>query len=137
MIDQHTGWYFVPASIKGVVLDARRVLLCLNAREEWELPGGWPSRGETRLQDTVEREVFEESGLRVRARGVVHAGILVVEDAPVAVVALSATLLRGAAEPAVSSEHSAVRFFDADALPQNLPKLYSDSIRLTVAGEGE
>jgi 8-oxo-dGTP diphosphatase len=55
----------------GVLLDATgtRVLLVehvFHARKPWGLPGGWINRGEDPGQ-TVEREFYEETGLRVRA----------------------------------------------------------------------
>jgi 8-oxo-dGTP diphosphatase len=38
---------------------------------KWDLPGGTVEPGET-LEDTLVREVFEETGLKVEVRGVVH-----------------------------------------------------------------
>lgn len=56
-----------PLSAKGVYLDdAGRVLLCLNWRDEWELPGGRPAPGEN-LEACVAHEVREETGLIVVA----------------------------------------------------------------------
>ncbi len=57
--------------VVGVVLDAagERVLLVehlFHADQPWGLPGGWLERGEEPRQ-TVERELREETGLRVRA----------------------------------------------------------------------
>ena len=36
-------------SVKGVLLEDDRVVLLLNERDEWELPGGRLERGEIRL----------------------------------------------------------------------------------------
>lgn len=57
--------------VVGVLMDATgtRVLLVehvFHARKPWGLPGGWMNRGENPAQ-TVEREFYEETGLRVRA----------------------------------------------------------------------
>lgn len=57
--------------VVGIVLDAtgERVLLVehvLHPQRPWGLPGGWIARGEEPAQ-TAEREIFEETGLRVRA----------------------------------------------------------------------
>jgi len=56
--------------VVGLLFDSSgRVLLVehvLHARRPWGLPGGWLARGEDPAQ-TVEREFFEETGLRVRA----------------------------------------------------------------------
>ena len=57
--------------VVGVVLDAprQRVLLVehvFHTAYPWGLPGGWIERGEDPAQ-TAEREILEETGLRVRA----------------------------------------------------------------------
>ena len=52
----------LPISVKGVLVHEGRVLLLLNERDEWDLPGGRPDPGET-LPQALEREVREETGL--------------------------------------------------------------------------
>jgi 8-oxo-dGTP pyrophosphatase MutT (NUDIX family) len=51
-------------SIKGVVIDDGCVLLLLNERGEWDLPGGRPDPGEDH-RTALAREVREEAGLAV------------------------------------------------------------------------
>lgn len=53
-----------PLSIKGVLIHDGRVLLLLNARGEWDLPGGRPDAGEVH-RAARSREVLEETGLGV------------------------------------------------------------------------
>jgi 8-oxo-dGTP diphosphatase len=53
-----------PVSIKGVVINNGRVLLLLNERGEWDLPGGRPDPGEDH-RAALAREVREEAGLAV------------------------------------------------------------------------
>jgi len=53
-----------PLSVKGVVLHEGRVLLLLNERSEWDLPGGRPDAGEDH-HAALAREVREETGLVV------------------------------------------------------------------------
>jgi 8-oxo-dGTP diphosphatase len=53
-----------PISVKGVLIDRDRVLLLLNERDEWDLPGGRPDAGEDH-RAALEREVREETGLAV------------------------------------------------------------------------
>ena len=52
----------LPVSVKGVLVHEGRVLLLLNERDEWDLPGGRPDPGET-FPQALEREVREETGL--------------------------------------------------------------------------
>jgi 8-oxo-dGTP pyrophosphatase MutT (NUDIX family) len=55
----------LPISVKGVVIADSRVLLLLNERGEWDLPGGRPDTGEDH-RTALEREVGEETGLAVK-----------------------------------------------------------------------
>lgn len=59
------------AGVVGIVLDVsgERVLLVehvFHPQRPWGLPGGWIARGEDPAR-TAEREILEETGLRVRA----------------------------------------------------------------------
>ena len=54
----------VPTSAKGVLIHDGRVLLLLNERGEWDLPGGRPDPGED-FPAALKREVREETGLDV------------------------------------------------------------------------
>jgi 8-oxo-dGTP diphosphatase len=55
--------------VGGVIIDQGRALLVRRGNEpllgEWSIPGGTLELGET-LEEGVAREVFEETGLRVR-----------------------------------------------------------------------
>jgi 8-oxo-dGTP pyrophosphatase MutT (NUDIX family) len=53
-----------PISVKGVLIHQDRVLLLLNERGEWDLPGGRPDPGEDH-RAALRREVQEEAGLTV------------------------------------------------------------------------
>jgi 8-oxo-dGTP pyrophosphatase MutT (NUDIX family) len=53
-----------PISVKGVLIYQDRVLLLLNERDEWDLPGGRPDPGEDH-RAALKREVQEEAGLTV------------------------------------------------------------------------
>ena len=55
-----------PVSVKGVAVQGGKVLLLLNERDEWELPGGKLEVGED-SSDCVVREIGEESGWQVTA----------------------------------------------------------------------
>src|SRR5262245_51201398 len=53
-----------PISVKGVLIHEECVLLLLNERGEWDLPGGRPDPGEDH-RTALAREVREETGLAV------------------------------------------------------------------------
>ena len=62
MTDKLESMSTPPLSVKGVLLHESRVLLLLNERGEWDLPGGRPDPGEDH-RTALEREVREETGL--------------------------------------------------------------------------
>ena len=67
--------YFDPKlAACGLIVIRDRVLLCQRSIEPakglWVLPGGFVDRGE-RVEQAMEREVLEETGLKVRAAGLV------------------------------------------------------------------
>jgi 8-oxo-dGTP pyrophosphatase MutT (NUDIX family) len=52
--------------VKGVLLEGDRVVLLLNERDEWELPGGRLERGEDPVA-CLEREFADELGAEIVA----------------------------------------------------------------------
>lgn len=132
MFDRETGWYFTPASIKAVVIRGHEILLCRNPRDEWELPGGWPGRQDHSLEDTIRREVFEESGLTIDVHELLTASLFrVAEDSPVVLVIFRATVTTES-KPIGSREHSAVTFFPQDSLPDALPDVYHSAVKIAL-----
>ena len=58
-----------PVSVKGVLFENSRVVLLLNERDEWELPGGRLERGEDPIA-CLKREFAEELGIGVVAEAI-------------------------------------------------------------------
>ena len=64
---EETGYRTPKVDVRGVVLDAERLLLVREpGGDDWCLPGGWADVGETPSR-AVEKEVVEEAGVAVRA----------------------------------------------------------------------
>ena len=115
-------------TIKAICpLEDGRVLLCRNHRDEWELPGGRPERGESFAQ-TLKRELAEETGLTVGVDRLVGVEALEVTPARwIDVIAFSCELPAGAADRKIvpSEEHAAVAFLDLASVPvAELPAAY-------------
>jgi ADP-ribose pyrophosphatase YjhB (NUDIX family) len=69
LFDTETGYATPKVGVRGAVFDdAGRILMVREVVDEnrWTLPGGWADVNQTPAQSVV-REVFEESGYRVRA----------------------------------------------------------------------
>jgi 8-oxo-dGTP pyrophosphatase MutT (NUDIX family) len=69
MAHDSNGELRFPVSVKGVLIEEDRVVLLLNERDEWELPGGRLERGEDPTA-CLEREFAEELGVEVVAKGI-------------------------------------------------------------------
>lgn len=78
-------WLNPKPCANGVVVDGERVLLVRRAYAPWQgmwsTPGGFCERGEHPIE-TVEREVLEETGLRVRVTGYVGVWVDEYADEP-------------------------------------------------------
>jgi ADP-ribose pyrophosphatase YjhB (NUDIX family) len=126
------GYITPKVDVRGaVVKDGRILLIQERADERWAMPGGWADLGNSPAS-VAEREVWEESGYRVKAEKVVavidanriepfefyHAYKLI----------FLCTLLDG--EPRTSHETLAVDFFDPEHLPPlSLYRTNEDMIR--------
>jgi 8-oxo-dGTP pyrophosphatase MutT (NUDIX family) len=101
------GWV---VSVKGVVFDGDGVLLGLNERQAWELPGGQLDVRETPEQ-CVRREILEESNLVVEARRLLDAWVFdVVPGKRVLILAYACALVSSPSVLQASTEHSEVKF---------------------------
>jgi ADP-ribose pyrophosphatase YjhB (NUDIX family) len=108
--------------VGAVVHDAAGRLLLIRrgrapSRGLWSLPGGRVEPGET-LEEAVEREVREETGLTVRAGAPVGRVTIPAGDVVYDVVDLACTLVRPDEQPVAGDDADAVTFADAAALEQ-------------------
>lgn len=101
----------LPVSAKGALIVDDHALLLKNERDEWELPGGKLESGET-LEQTVRREIEEETQLKVNVHECLHAWVYVINDnATVLVVVFACQSYDSLASLQVSSEHKEARWW--------------------------
>ncbi|WP_299082723.1 NUDIX hydrolase [uncultured Ruegeria sp.] len=69
LISEHAGGYATPSiDIRGALIKDGRILLVRERSDgKWAMPGGFADIGSSPAEN-IEREVWEEAGLRVRAR---------------------------------------------------------------------
>lgn len=116
-------------SIKGVLLIDGKVLLVLNERKEWELPGGRLEIGETPEQ-ALAREFEEELSIQIEPQGVIDSYLFEVIPSRNVFIVTYGCRLRGQFKPAVSAEHTEFSLHalaDLERIP--LPAGYARSIR--------
>jgi 8-oxo-dGTP diphosphatase len=105
-------------TVKRVCLDDRaRVLLCLNHRGEWELPGGRPNPGEN-YPDCLTREVQEETGLLAAVGSLITAYPYEVLPYRWVHVVVYGCDLDGSVATPPSPEHDEIDFFSAGGLDE-------------------
>jgi ADP-ribose pyrophosphatase YjhB (NUDIX family) len=118
-----------PVSIKGVLFaPSGDVVLALNDREEWELPGGRLEIGET-PDLCVAREFQEELSVSVEAASLLDAYLFEVIPGKHVFIVTYGCKLTGPFKPEVSHEHREIGLFAPERLPVNLPSGYRLSIQ--------
>jgi 8-oxo-dGTP pyrophosphatase MutT (NUDIX family) len=125
-----------PISIKGVLIHDGCVLLLLNERGEWDLPGGRPDPGEDH-RATLKREVREESGLEVEVGAALEGHLYEVLPQRFVRIEAFACRLAGAGKVTISHEHQDVRWVPLAELGETiaghrLPKGYLGAIRQAI-----
>lgn len=122
-----------PISVKGVVIHHGRVLLLLNERGEWDLPGGRPDAGEDHGA-ALAREVREETNLTVEVGSALDEHLFeVLPGRFVRILPVMCQLLGGDAVR-LSDEHLEARWLPLDGLGDTvaghaLPACYLAAIR--------
>lgn len=115
-------------SIKGVFFTSSgEVVLLMNERDEWELPGGRIEMGES-PEECVEREIGEELSVSVAAAALLDTYLFeVIPGKHVFIVTYGCTL-KSPFFPQLSHEHKQIGRFAPNGLPSNLPPGYRSSI---------
>ena len=113
------GYVTPKIDVRGAVIRDHKILLIQERADgKWAMPGGWADLGNAPAS-VAEREVWEESGFRVKAEKVVAVmdanRIQPMEFYHAYKIIFLCTLLDG--EPRVSYETLAVDFFDLKDLP--------------------
>ena len=125
-----------PVSIKGVLLEAGRVVLLENERREWELPGGRLEAGEDAAA-CLAREFAEEVGISVAVKSILDSWRYEVLPAQHVVIVTCGVERLDGAPLRVSEEHRRLGTFPLDELDQlPMPEGYRRSIRAWAALAG-
>jgi 8-oxo-dGTP diphosphatase len=126
-----------PLSVKGVLVHDGRVLLLLNERGEWDLPGGRPDPGEDH-RVALAREVREETGLRVEIGAALDEHLFEVLPGRFVRIVPYVCHLEGGSDVALSHEHLDTCWLPLDELAgtiagHRLPGGYLGAIRQAIA----
>lgn len=115
-------------SIKGVFrTPLNEVVLLMNERDEWELPGGRIELWET-PEECVEREINEELSVTVAAEELLDSYLFEVIPGKYVFIVTYGCTLKSPFVPRISNEHKRIGTFPFDRLPSNLPQGYRSSI---------
>ena len=117
-----------PVSIKGVLQSPEgQIVLMLNERDEWELPGGRIELGETAPQ-CLAREIAEELAVEVSVGEPLDSYLFEVIPGKHVFISTYRCQLLGGFVPTISHEHKEIGLFEPGRLPANLPEGYRLSI---------
>ncbi len=125
-----------PISVKAVLVHRACVLLLLNERGEWDLPGGRPDPGEDH-RAALQREVREETGLEVEVGALLDEHLFEVLPGRFVRILAFACELEGTSEVTVSPEHLQMRWLPVAELGEviaghKLPSGYLGAIRQAI-----
>ena len=125
-----------PISVKGILIHDGAVLLLLNERGEWDLPGGRPDPGEDH-RAALKREVREETGLNVEVGAAIPEHLFEVLPQRFVRILPFACRLLGGRDVVLSHEHLETRWVKLAELGETiagrpLPTGYLGAIRQAI-----
>src|SRR5689334_19913741 len=125
-----------PISVKGVLIADGRVLLLLNERGEWDLPGGRPDAGED-YRTALVREVREEAGLVIEVGAALDEHLFEVLPGRFVRILPFGCRLAGDSDVVLSHEHLEIRWLPLAELGErvdghSLPAGYLGAIRQAI-----
>jgi ADP-ribose pyrophosphatase YjhB (NUDIX family) len=131
LFDNVEGYATPKVDVRGVIFQDKKILLVKEKEDgAWALPGGWADPNET-PSESIEREVFEESGFVVKAKKILalydrtKQGHTPLFPFHVYKIFFLCTLIGG--KKALSNETEDVDFFEED----NIPELSHSRVSLT------
>jgi 8-oxo-dGTP pyrophosphatase MutT (NUDIX family) len=117
-----------PVSVKGVIVQAGKVLLLENERDEWELPGGKLELGEN-PPDCVVRETGEETGWQVTIGPLLDCWQYHIGKGRDVVIVTYGCHVLSTNPPVISNEHKRAGLFAPGEVPELvMPDGYKHSI---------
>jgi 8-oxo-dGTP pyrophosphatase MutT (NUDIX family) len=117
-----------PVSVKGVAVQAGRVLLLENERAEWELPGGKLELGED-PSGCVVREISEEAGWQVSVGPLLDCWQYHIRPGSDVVIVTYGCNVHSTHPPVISNEHKRAGLFTPDQVPELvMPEGYKRSV---------
>ncbi len=127
--------YFVPVSVKGIILDEGKVWLRKNERDEWELPGGKLDQGE-QPEETIIRELEEELGFKTEVIDIIQSYLYTIkksedESKGVLVVTYLCSLLNKVGDFEFQGEAGEAKFesfTQEEVKGLNMPDFYKEAI---------
>ena len=129
MSPDSNGELHFPVSVKGVLFEDDRVVLLLNERDEWELPGGRLECGEDPAA-CLAREFAEELGVEVMADGILDCWLYRVLPGKEVLIVTYAVRRMDRRDFRASREHRRFGIFTIDQLGGlAMPEGYRRSIR--------
>lgn len=114
--------------IKAVILKDDKILVLKRSEEasdNWEIPGGRMEYGET-IEETLHREVYEETRLKVKALRILNTWNLIEVDRQISGIIYLCCYESG--EVILSDEHKEYRWIEESEI-RRLYKVFSDSLR--------